>query len=187
MDPLDLSKRLAQHAADSAEYHVFVLISAVYGTMAITLALSHMRSYFHHTQLSKTQRKLRICLIVIVGAVPMTSLLSVLKVLFYRAFLAFEFVRASYEAVALYMFFELIVYLLGGNQKAIQHFDEHEPRHIYSAFPCCCLTYLIEPTRLTPSALYWIRRGALQICFTRPIIAFASITLHVNIVLIFFF
>jgi hypothetical protein len=185
-DLMDFPERLGEHARQagvSTEYHVFVLVAAVYGSISVSLSATHLRTYFLTRDgatpiLSKTQRRLRSCLCFIVGAVPVTTILAALKVLFFQAFLGFELLRASYEAFALYMFFELIVYFLGGPNRAVAHFAEHEPRHIFSAFPCCFLSWFMKPTTLSAEGLKWTRRGALQICFTRPAVAFTSITLH---------
>eukprot|EP01112_Ceratiomyxa_fruticulosa_P016568 TRINITY_DN5031_c0_g1_i1.p1 TRINITY_DN5031_c0_g1~~TRINITY_DN5031_c0_g1_i1.p1 ORF type:complete len:494 (+),score=86.23 TRINITY_DN5031_c0_g1_i1:318-1799(+) len=137
---------------------VFVITSVV---ISIYLINKHLKYY--------TQPNHQRYIVRILCMVPIYGVYSLLSLVFNTYQLYFAFIRDTYEAYVLYMFFALCVEYAGGREALIRHISEKPPLKL--AFP---LWWKVK----TDEKFFKVcQQGMIQYVIIKPIVALWSIVL----------
>ncbi|KAF2763380.1 DUF300-domain-containing protein [Pseudovirgaria hyperparasitica] len=164
-------------------HHIGLIVSAVFGLIAVVVALWLMMQHAWHYSVPTEQRHI----IRILFMIPIYATVSFLSYLFYRHAIYFEVLRDCYEAFAIASFFALLCNYLAPNlhdQK--EYFRSITPKNWL--FP---LTWVQKctggqekgPFRVPKSGLTWfnvIWVSVFQYCFIRVFFTVVSVVTQVG-------
>jgi hypothetical protein len=108
--------------------------------------------------------------ILMILMIPIFSVTSYLSMWILRLAVVFEFIRAIYESVILYVFLLIMANMLGGLKKAPSVMI-NIPRGNYLAVPplACCCRPCCPHIRITPRWLSTIKVLVIQYCIVKPV------------------
>lgn len=158
----------------SSEFERLFIIASVLGCISFWISFTHIAKFWQKYPFSSKSTAAVAVLLV----VPIITALQLMSMLFYTLYTTFDLIRIMYESFALYIFFELMLEMLGGFKNAVLILQTNEPSRWYAVFPFCFCAYLNIPRiPITKQSLQWIRLGALQICIVRPLVGLVVVLL----------
>jgi len=109
------------------------------------------------------------CIFYVVMLFPLISLTSFLTLLAPRNTVLLLVVARTYEAFALFAFFELLLCLMGDPEEAIAEMEQQEPFRIYGVPPLCCCVCVAPAMTMNRDRFIFARNLVLQYCVVGPL------------------
>merc|ERR1719191_1778875 len=78
-------------------------------------------------------------------------------------------IARTYEAIALFSFFELLVCMMGNPEEAVSQMEEQEPFKIYGMPPLCCCYCIVPKLVMNRDRFILARNFVLQYCVVGPL------------------
>jgi len=109
------------------------------------------------------------CIIYVILLFPVISFTSCMALIAPRNSVLLLIVARTYEAIALFAFFELLVCMMGDPEEAVSQMEREEPFRIYGMPPLCCCYCFVPRMTMNRNRFLVARNLVLQYCVVAPL------------------
>jgi hypothetical protein len=140
-------------------------------SFTVAIAISGRLIYKHLTNFHEPRFQLYIVRIILI--VPIYAIHSLLSLLFPKQALVFDTIKDCYDGYVLYIFLQLLIQYLGGENTMIAYIEiQGKVKHPWP------FTHSLRPIQTTRSFYRKIRQGTLQFVLLKPFLAVVALLLY---------